>query len=307
MMVKRAYYLYQNIISQLTGGSYDVPYKQKIFGAAEGNDIISQLLTADEPFMVSRFGSTELAIIYHYERFKYKKRIFWKADIIKDLQEGGGVFPPTEAILKEFSKLYLDCAGDVDLLGVWFKPGENVITNGFCKKARLTKLEGLEPYYFDNPWSRLLEDKRVLVIHPFEESIKYQYNNKRALLFPDRNILPPFVLSTIKATQSFAYNQTPFEDWFQALEFMYKQINEVDFDVAIIGAGAYGLPLASYIKRKGKKAIHLGGATQVLFGIKGRRWDERSEISALYNDNWKRPYPSEYPQSAEIVEEGCYW
>jgi len=44
------------------------------------------------------------------------------------------------------------------------------------------------------------------------------------------------------------------------------------FDIAIIGAGTYGLLLATYVKNPGQKSIHLGGAVQTLFGIKrGRR------------------------------------
>ena len=35
------------------------------------------------------------------------------------------------------------------------------------------------------------------------------------------------------------------------------------------------MPLAAFIKSIGKKAVHLGGSTQILFGIKGERWDER--------------------------------
>ena len=48
-------------------------------------------------------------------------------------------------------------------------------------------------------------------------------------------------------------------------------MREIEFDVAIIGCGAYGLPLAVEAKRMGKQAIHMGGATQVLFGIKVNR------------------------------------
>jgi len=307
MIVKRTYYLIEKVIRNLNGTTNNLNYDKKIYSSEEGNNIISQLLISDKPFMVSRYGSTELTIINHYEKFKYKKQIFWKADMIRNLREVSGVFPENEIILKKFSKLYLECSRDIDLLGVWFKPGENFIVNTYCKLAKLTKLEGLEPYFFDQPWSRLLKDKRVLVIHPFQDSITHQYNSKRTLLFPDTEVLPSFSLFTLKATQSIANNQTRFSNWFEALEFMYQQIDKFDFDVAIIGAGAYGLPLASYIKRKGRKAIHLGGATQILFGIKGRRWDQREEFSALYNENWKRPFTSEHPIDAHIVEEGCYW
>ncbi len=88
---------------------------------------------------------------------------------------------------------------------------------------------------------------------------------------------------------------------------MKERIRCIDFDIAIIGAGAYGLPLASFIKNMGKKAIHLGGATQLLFGIKGKRWDNLPYFRKLYNENWVRPLPDEIPDNFQAVESGCYW
>ena len=88
---------------------------------------------------------------------------------------------------------------------------------------------------------------------------------------------------------------------------MYDECTKKEFDVAIIGCGAYGMPLASLLKRYGKIAIHLGGATQILFGIKGRRWDNNTSISLLFNDYWVRPMASETPHDAFEVENGCYW
>lgn len=32
-----------------------------------------------------------------------------------------------------------------------------------------------------------------------------------------------------------------------------------DYDICLIGYSAYGFPLAAHAKRKGKKAVHLGG------------------------------------------------
>ncbi|WP_275353744.1 hypothetical protein [Klebsiella pneumoniae] len=82
--------------------------------------------------------------------------------------------------------------------------------------------------------------------------------------------------------------KTEFKNWFEALE-KCKAISKIDFDVAIIGCGAYGLPLASFVKNLGKQSIHLAGWTQVLFGIKGKRWDDLPQISKFYNDHWIRP------------------
>ncbi|MCD7824193.1 MAG: hypothetical protein LUG86_09320 [Oscillospiraceae bacterium] len=114
-------------------------------------------------------------------------------------------------------------------------------------------------------------------------------------------------LLTIKAVQTSAGVESEFSSWFDALDSMKKQIDQVDFDVAIIGAGAYGLPLAAYCKQKGSQAIQMSGATQILFGIKGKRWDSHPFISSLYNEYWVRPNESETPPQKQKVEGGSYW
>jgi hypothetical protein len=65
--------------------------------------------------------------------------------------------------------------------------------------------------------------------------------------------------------------------------------------------------LIAHVKRSGKKASHLGGASQLLFGIKGCRWDNHPVISPLYNGHWVRPAPEDIPNDANKVENGCYW
>ena len=114
--------------------------------------------------------------------------------------------------------------------------------------------------------------KKVLVIHPFEDSIKKQYEKNRTHIFERiydaDDILPEFELITLKAVQTLAgEHDSRFATWFEALNWMIEQCKKIEFDVAIIGCGAYGFPLAAELKRMGKTAIHLGGATQIVFGI----------------------------------------
>ena len=182
-----------------------------------------------------------------------------------------------------------------------------IVFHKYCESAKLVRLRCIEPYYHIRPWSAKLKGKKVLVIHPFQETIENQYKNKRENIFDNQEILPLFHLETIKAVQSNANSKTIFRNWFQAYQYMCAEILKKDFEIAIIGAGAYGLPLASYIKKLGKKAIHIGGATQILFGIKGKRWDNHEVISKLYNQYWVRPSESETPQGYQAVEDGCYW
>jgi hypothetical protein len=61
------------------------------------------------------------------------------------------------------------------------------------------------------------------------------------------------------------------------------------------------------VKEQGKKAITTCGSTQILFGIKGKRWDDRGYENTLYNEYWVRPLPEKIPEQATKVEGGCYW
>ena len=114
-------------------------------------------------------------------------------------------------------------------------------------------------------------------------------------------------LKVYQAVQSMG-GSTEFSSWFDALDKMEKDISKIKFDVALIGCGAYGMPLAAFIKLKlHKKSIHIGGTLQLLFGIKGKRWDSSELFRALYNEYWVRPTEDLKPQNYKSVENGCYW
>ena len=177
----------------------------------------------------------------------------------------------------------------------------------YMPQTKLTHLVAMEPYSYTEPWSKQLENKKVLVVHPFEESIIRQYA-RREKLYKNPDVLPQFELQTIKAVQTIAGQKDDrFETWFDALEYMKQEIRKRDFDVAIIGCGAYGMPLAVEVKRMGKQAVHMGGATQILFGIKGARWDNNASISSRYNEYWVRPSEREQCSNSSAVENSCYW
>ena len=127
-------------------------------------------------------------------------------------------------------------------------------------------------------------------------------------LFANPEMAPHYELRTIKAVQSIAGNQPEgFGDWFEALDWMKREIDKTDFDIAIIGCGAYGFPLAAYVKQIGKKAIHLGGATQYLYGIISSALENNPKLSNLKNEYWVRPSKEETPHGIENVENSRYW
>ena len=281
---------------------------------------IRELLDGDAPCMVGRWGGTELAGLLSVwdvrdSRSVWMKRwkVFtgemrstdrWNPRIRRHMADWSGFFPLTDEALERFAALAERDARELDLLGSWL--AEEVRVRHLFPTAKIVDIRDLRPEQNDPPWSLALKGKRVLVVHPFDESIRNQYA-KRSLLFPGREVLPKFELLTFKAVQSLGGESDRFASWFEALDWMCGEIDMIDFDVAIIGAGAYGFPLAAHIKRSGKKAVHLGGATQVMFGIMGKRWETDATLAPFVNGHWTRPLPSETPAIAGQVEEGCYW
>lgn len=268
----------------------------------EGNRAIRELIVNGMPGFVGRGGATEMRCIGEYlSGGSFSDRIR------REISTLSGFFPTDDSNLRKFCETYIEAISKADIMSLWGVGAESKVVHRVCKSARFTELHALEPYYFSDPWSAALEGKKILVVHPFKDSIQKQYA-KRQMLFPGTSVLPELAsLTCIQAVQSIAGEKTEYATWFDALEFMQNQIIECDFDVAIIGAGAYGLPLAAYCKKIGKQAIQMSGATQLLFGIKGKRWDEHSLISKMYNEHWTRPNDKETPTQKDKVEGGSYW
>lgn len=290
----------------------------------DANDfILSQLSkNTNTGLMISKFGTNELSTIIaaHYELNKFDKEFFKdffdynvSFDLhsrLKALCSNAGFFPYNIDLGFKYYKRMLKDMPEIDILGSYIYQEKYVKPFLTSVKKRVT-LDGFyAPFLWRNPWTKALKDKRVLVVHPFVESIRYQYENNRTKLWDDSNVLPEFKeLLTLKAVQSIAdAKDQPYKDWFEALKYMEDEISKLDFDIAIIGCGAYGMCLAAHVKRMGKVAIHLAGWTQMLFGVYGNRWlKDQPEYAKFINKYWIRPNENEKPKGADLVENGCYW
>lgn len=303
-LMKNGFLSYERIAAE--GSSWGLLCgDKKCVSAIDGNRQIFNMLNGSDPCMIARIGTTECGTIDAYIR----KSLGLKVDYnhhIGLLCRDSGFFPADEAKGDCFCELYIDSFQQIDLIGTFGGHKEDYLIDKYMPNVSVMQYTALEPYYFQKPWTQALRNKKVLVIHPFSETIESQYK-KRESLFENKEVLPEFELHTIKAVQSVAGTNTNFNDWFEALDYMKKQIAQMDFDIAIIGCGAYGLPLASYVKSLGKKSILTAGATQILFGIKGKRWNDHPVISKFYNEFWVVPTAADRPVNAEKVEGGCYW
>ena len=273
-----------------------------ILSAEDGNNAIAAAVTAGTPYMAARCGATEMRTAADYLQnggtgFAERTR--------QDIRNLSGVFPTDDATLAKFCRTYIECAHTADLLALWNVGAEREVVRGCGPATCYTKLRALEPYYHPHPWSAALAGKRVLVVHPFKNTIQRQYA-RREQLFPGTEILPAFAdLRIVQAVQGLAGADTGYASWFDALAAMEQEMDAAPYDVAILGAGAYGLPLAAHARDTGHVAVQMSGALQLLFGIRGKRWDDHPIISKLYNDAWVRP--EEGLAHKEKVEGGSYW
>lgn len=279
--------------------------------------LIYDRLTDNKPCMICRFGNTEmniLAIQYEINKGNHDgikgiidyiqgKRVGWWQDKgwLHQFYIGAGFYPINDENINRFYDIMVDSMKEVDILATWVKTEQyfEQYLNQSYKIALMFK----QLYFVDTPWTYALKGKKVLIVHPFASTIAKQYS-KRDKIWKNPKILPQFDLRIVKAVQSIGGN-SDYPSWFEALEHMKSEIEKVDFEICLLGCGAYGFPLAAHVKKLGKKAVHIGGALQLLFGIKGKRWDK--DFANIYNEYWVRPSEDEKPQNASSVEGGCYW
>lgn len=285
------------------------------------NQEIARAIRAGEPYWCGRYGGIENDMIYAVLLHRMHPEKDKREEAVANLCHNAGFFPKDVAYAEKFVDLMLEECAQLDLQGAWRRYMEDYLFVKYQKHTKLSQLNRLEPWnmYLHphskiKPWSAALKGKKVLVVHPFAESIEQQYHTNRENIFKNimaaDDILPEFSLITLKAVQTQAGEiDERFDSWFDALDWMTEECSKINFDVALIGCGAYGFPLAARIKKMGKIAIHLGGATQILFGIIGTRWERENPkfCREVVNEYWVRPKESERIKKANTIEQGCYW
>ena len=150
------------------------------------NDIIFNLLSSGKPCMIARFGTTEINCINNYLTVHSNKSVirklyeyitdnthtpWWNKKHFHTMCIYSGIFPESQETAEHFSERYLQDIPEIDILACHqyyerFMPLRDDIER--------VQLEMLYPFFVERPWTRILKGKRVLVIHPFENTIKKQ-------------------------------------------------------------------------------------------------------------------------------------
>lgn len=331
--VSRAYS--QNLSQLLNGYSSQLKWWVELEGSkyldlsplplssGSANARLSSLVSGDGAFLAARLGLTEVESYLLRMRSKewgLAKKLLWEAITLTCPRLGEASFlalgtqsgfysvDSSKDVFK-FLDLYSASTQEIDLLVSWLA-GENFLLGN--NSPDVTSPQGLEPFFVANPWTKSREGKSVLVIHPFTDTIRTQYEHKTAVILRRKSILPEFQLRTIKVpitlNRGSHWKLKNFDkSWFINLSTIQALMERDEFDIAIVGAGAYGLPLGTFAKKIGRKAVVMGGATKLLFGIRGRRWEGREQYARLMNSHWVRPQESETSPKQLQIEGGAYW
>ena len=278
-----------------------------LFAALQDSDQagahIETALRHGQPFCAARMGHVEARLLGEW----LLRGGRWSRATRLEAHANAGVFPVSDAGLGRFAQIYQQALQHVDLLGFWQSEHQAALVSQLQPLPTLCPLSALEPFRQRQPWSAALAGRSVLVVHPFVASIQAQYDSHRSGLFVDPRVLPAFDLQVYRPPLTHAPLTGGFRTWTEALERLQERVLAMSFEVALLGCGAYGLPLAAALRREGRQVIHLGGALQLLFGIRGRRWEGDPQIQQLITPHWIRPSSAETPEAAAAIEGGCYW
>ena len=279
---------------------------------------ICNLFKSKEPFLIGRNGSTELEVL----AYSLNNSVF-PEQLMKRLELFSGVFPATQESVSLWVKTYKNALESCNMIAEgWYEPlkhEEKYILDSIIPKREKIMLRNLEPYYVKPHlrWSSFLAKKTVAIINSFANTCEEQTYLSKAI-WPENT--ESFLPSSTKWVPIKTYfppniagenNEASWQvrNWFTAVQQIVKQVEEerYNIDIAIIGCGALGMIIASELKMLGIQCIVMGGATQLLFGVRGKRWETHPVISKFFNDAWVVPPDSSKPVGFKKIEGGCYW
>lgn len=289
------------------------------------NEIVQALQTAlkkKEGALIGRNGTIELETLL-FKLYGSKPNEDYPQGLSKRMELHAGIWPSTKSSLDKWVFQMIEAIRLCDVLVAgWYEPLKEAEaklldkTNTFAPRI---PLRSLEPYYVapekQERWTALLAGQRVAVISSFAETIQDQIDKANKIWPVDTESLLPSNVEWVPIrtgyapvlAQGVAHWPSKVSSWDVAVDFVVKRVLESKASIAIVGCGGLGMLIGAELKKRGIIAIVLGGATQVLFGIKGKRWSTHSVISTFWNDAWVYPKSTETPGGAFLIEGGCYW
>lgn len=275
---------------------------------------LSEAINRGNAFAYVRPGGTESEGMYTYansrlSRSWLRSRVRYSRFFRDHIRDFSGVQYRDLGELDYFSYRYLTATLGADLLGYGdFAPGALGVALSRARTGQsVVRYDHVEPMRAAargfEPWTLSLKARKVLVVHPFVKSISHQYS-KKAEISGLARIMPDFDIRVLCPPVSLENSRE--QSWKANFDSLLEEVVSIDFDVAIIGAGGYGAPLAYEVARTNRVAIHTAGATQLMFGVRGVRWDDDEEMKGIIDETWIRPFEDELVPGIRAIDGGSY-
>lgn len=276
---------------------------------------------------IGRIGGIEFeAYCYYKTSINENKEIDMDNIYIKKLYEYCGYYDINKSldILNKFMKIYeeyynntdiiffansslLTYVGIIDKKDTYYSPDydhniyiKNILNNDILRIKNKVKMSYIDLESFENfqEFYSALDNKKILIISPFEKEIKEQLKikdklfTKKAIMYDFTNFKYPNFknveyINTFLTTNNY---EIPHNNIMETFEYYKKLLKEKDFEIVLLISGAYSYLLGNYIYSElNKTVIHIGGIGQLFFGIKGGRYLS-SYFESMMNEHWIFPF-----------------
>ena len=108
------------------------------------------------------------------------------------MRMNAGFFPVSMRTLKQFYLLYKEDLQRYRLVRKVANRRTIFLVIGLIIKNMSISQLWIRFFSQQHPWTYSLKGKKILVVHPFSETIESQYKNKKKKLFKNSEVLPEF-------------------------------------------------------------------------------------------------------------------
>lgn len=290
-----------------------------------------QIRSAQAGWAAGKLGTSELNALLWYIYRKQKNKLPYPERYRKDMFINAGLWAPPDkqqdTVLDEWAADMFEAIKLLDGAAIWnpvphSQQYEASLLRDLNPNIKTFKLRCLEPYYSPTEQYTLEMTKgSIAVVSPFATSIYHQLkrmgsifpeDGKAGKMWPDNQvfhtILAKYGPNMTTKDPSLTWDEAIIKGGYRAaVKDLADKVQVTGARYAFVGIGAISLLLVAELKRRGLVAIHTGGGTQIMFGVKGRRWENHSVISTFFNNSWVRPEMNEIPTEAMSIEGACYW
>jgi hypothetical protein len=274
-----------------------------------GDETLVDYLRYGKIFAAGKIGTAEvLGLEYHDRKIRWPIAGLGWSRAAQRLANNAGFFPAEENAFRNWDQIMRNAISDLDFICLWQKDPflqeyERNLVDQLAPKARRVKMNSLGKSLLP-----LLVGQKILVISPFVRTMEDQLSKLEAIHDSEKSKRIDWdglasQIQFLRCPFQWHLEPSPFSSWENGLNILTEMALSKKFEIALIGAGAWSIPLSAAIKKGGRSAIHTGGETQLFFGIRGKRWDSYG----IYNSSWTSCLPEEAPMGKNKIDSGCYW